>query len=83
MSNASMEALGHKDAGVRRAAADAMGEIRNPLSVEPLVTALGDADANVGAAAAAALGRNRRPPRREAIDRQHRVRRLHHGSGSD
>jgi HEAT repeat protein len=55
-----IKALAHrKEAGVRRAAAQALGENPGPMAVEPLIAALKDQDAQVRVAAVAALGRQR------------------------
>ncbi len=53
-----IKALGYaKDAGVRRAAAEALGQIRDATAVEPLIAALRDQDTGVRMRAAEALGR--------------------------
>ncbi|GIK67653.1 MAG: hypothetical protein BroJett018_54470 [Chloroflexota bacterium] len=49
-------ALQDADSGVRRAVAEALGEIGNPRAVDPLILALQDADSGVRRAAADALG---------------------------
>ena len=50
-----IKALVYKDAGVRIAAADALGPIRDPIAVEPLTALIGDQDAGVRRAAVRAL----------------------------
>jgi HEAT repeat protein len=48
-------ALKHKDSDVRKVAAEALGEIKDPRAVEPLIAALKDKDSDVRKAAAEAL----------------------------
>jgi HEAT repeat protein len=50
-----IKALAYKEAGVRIAAADALGPIRDPLAVEPLADLVKDEDAAVRRAAVRAL----------------------------
>jgi HEAT repeat protein len=50
-----IKALGHKDASIRMAAAQALTPLRDSLAVEPLVAVLRDGDARVRQAAVAAL----------------------------
>ena len=50
-----------KDSDVRQAAAEALGEIKDPRAVEPLIAALKDEDSDVRAAAAYALGEIKDP----------------------
>jgi HEAT repeat protein len=50
-----IKALGHKDASIRIAAAEALAPLRDPLAVEPLVALLKDKDAGVRRAAVGAL----------------------------
>lgn len=54
-----VKALKHKDVFVRRAAAEALGTLRDPQGVEPLIAALRDGDIAVREAAATSLGRIR------------------------
>ena len=56
--NGLLKALEYRDhSGVRKAAAEALGQIGDPRAVERLATALKDRDGDVGKAAAEALGR--------------------------
>ncbi len=50
-----IKALAYKDATIRARAADALGPLRDPMAVEPLVGLLGDEDANVRRAVVRAL----------------------------
>ncbi|HEX7490657.1 MAG TPA: HEAT repeat domain-containing protein [Candidatus Limnocylindrales bacterium] len=50
-----IKALSYKDAAIRTAAADALGPLKDPLAVEPLVGLLKDENAGVRRAAVAAL----------------------------
>ena len=50
-----------KDSDVRQAAAEALGEIKDPRAVEPLIAALKDGDSDVRKAAAKALGEIKDP----------------------
>ena len=50
-----IEALKDGDSGVRREAAEALQEIKDPRAVQPLIEALGDSFPDVGSAAAQAL----------------------------
>ena len=53
-----IKALGYKkESDVRIDAASALGEIREPRAVKPLIKALNDADSDVRSNAADALGR--------------------------
>ena len=50
-----------KDSDVRQAAAEALGEIKDPRAVEPLIAALGDESSGVRLAAAKSLGEIKDP----------------------
>jgi HEAT repeat protein len=52
-----IQALGDSDSAVRRAAAEALGDIGDPQAVPALIQALGDSDWDVRWAAAKALGK--------------------------
>ena len=54
---------------VRQGAAGALGEIKDPSAVEPLIAALKDTDSRVRRVAAEALGEYQRPSRGRAPDR--------------
>ena len=51
------KAVTHKDADVRRAAADALGKMRVKKAIDPLISALSDQDGYVRESAAMALGK--------------------------
>lgn len=56
-----IEALRNEDPNVRWEAARALGVIRDPRAVEPLIAALGDRDPDVRRKAALSLGKIRDP----------------------